>query len=129
MGSVKRSYETQLLKTVNHLVRSLNARGQTDYTILLDFSKTLNKVCHRKLNQNSKYYGIGNSIISSWIQDFLCNRNQTVVVRGIKSLPVKVISGVKQGSVLSPLLFLVYINDNDILLDQLWNTTQQFGIQ
>ena len=55
-------------------------------------------------------YGITGKILT-WIKDFLTKRSQIVVVRGKKSTPKEVLSGVPQGSVLEPILFLIYIND------------------
>lgn len=110
-----RSCETQLIQTINTLAKSLNNREQTD-SILLDFSKAFDKVCHRKLLLKLEHYGIRGALLT-WIQDFLSNRSQCVAVRGTLSRRIAVTSGVPQGSVLGPLLFLVYINDMPLHVD------------
>ena len=105
----KRSCETQLLTTFNDLVQSYDEGKQID-SILLDFSKAYDKVDHEKLIVKLKFYGV-NSKIVIWIKNFLYKRTQKVLVNGKESPSECVLSGVPQGSVLGPLLFLVYIND------------------
>ena len=82
---------------------------QTDL-ILLDLSKTFDKVAHEKLLLKLHQYGIRGGTLK-WIKDFLDNRKQTAVINGINSDEVPVSPGVPQGSVLGPTLFFAYIND------------------
>ena len=95
-------------------------RKQTD-VIIMDFAKVFDKVPHNRLIQKLNRYGISGPL-KIWIQNFLSGRTQRVVCDGEKSswAPVTsgvqsswapVTSGVPQGSVMGPILFLVYIND------------------
>ena len=104
-----RSCETQLLNTINDLTKNLNERHQTD-VILLDFSKAFDRVPHQRLCHKLSFYGIRGDTLS-WIRNFLIGRHQKVTINGCSSNCTTVTSGVPQGTVLAPLLFLCYIND------------------
>ena len=102
------STETQLLRVIDLFAKGLENQKQID-VISLDFSRAFDVVPHQRLLLKMQYYGIRK--ILPWIQNFLTSRKQTVIIEGVQSRYVSVLSGLPQGTVLAGLLFLIFIND------------------
>ena len=117
----KLSCESQLLVTTHDLLKRLDKREEVDVAIL-DFSKAFDVVPHARLIRKLRLYGIQGHTLQ-WISSFLRGRTQTVMVDGVRSHTGSsiegddVVSDVPQGTVMGPLLFLLYINDLPSVLD------------
>ena len=95
---------------VSHTLQSALESGQEARFVQIDFSAAFDRVNHLGILYKLFSVGIGGSVLSIFTQ-FLSNRSQYVMVHGCRSRLVNVVSGVPQGSVLSPLLFLLYTSE------------------
>jgi hypothetical protein len=103
------SCETQLITTINDFLQEHDKGQQVDIAIL-DFSKEFDTVPHDKLLHKLEQYGIKGNI-HSWLTNFLSSRTMRTIVEGESSKETSVDSGMPQGTVLGPIMFLCQIND------------------
>ena len=110
-----RSCLTNLLYFMEIVTKKVDKELPVD-VVYLDFSKAFDKVPHNRLINKIKTHGIG-YLVANWIESWLSNIYQIVVINSHMSDWLPVLSGVPQGSVLGPIWSTVYINDLDVNLN------------
>ena len=121
----KRSCLTNLLEFLEEVTIIID-KGHSLDLLFLDFAKAFDKVPHQRLLDKIKAHGVQDKVLG-WIQAWLSSRKQRVVLNGAVSQWEDVCSGVPQGSVLGPTLFIVFINDIDDAVDTVNGIIKKFA--
>ena len=109
-GFRQQYFASHVLTNITENIKKALDDGNIGCEVFVDLQKTFDAVDHQILLAKLNHYGI-RGVSNDWFKSYLCNRNQYLSINGYESSPAVINRGVPQGSVLGPLLSLLYMND------------------